>query len=492
MYLRKFFRIFARVNKNLRITFLLVFFLGGQIFGELDLELRFLPYLFIIGAIYIFINIYWKNYGIYKSNQIFFCLFLIFSFGYISTFCNYLVNKELSNNSPKSNETYLISIENLRQRKNEELEISANILKTYHPIKNENIFELVNSNLKSKILCKTGLLPWKNSNKIDVGDLIFLKANFKRIERKSNIFAYNNNLLRNQYLYTCKSIFLSKSITNNKTYFQKVREDFILKFENKFGSNEVTGFFLGLSFGFHDKISSDLENQFKKFGLAHLLVLSGYQISLIFITLKKFIKFLVGFISPLEFKFSLRKLVDVISLTISLFFVSFIGIENSSLRASLSILILVLLTHTKGQSKQIHQLLVSLLIISIIKPNCILEPGIQFTYISLFGIFYHSKNSFNMINISNKKLCYRIWLKLYSIFKITFFISLYNSILSYFWFGTYSYLGLILNFLLAPPLSILGCLIGIPASLLFYFGIDWEGYVVGLVLRILEIFLDYI
>jgi|GEM_PF-6373577 len=264
-------------------------------------------------------------------------------------------------------------------------------------------------NLKNKSYdCYIKKLPWLNSSKISKSEYRNAKIEYKK-----------------KY---CFIKYLSKS--------QGVKNNYFLKFKNKFYSflnqniinSESSKIFLSMLFGDKSEISFKYKKIFNQLGLSYLLVVSGYQVGVLFY-----------FINFLLIKINIKKAPQV-SLFFIIIYVLLCQNSLSTIRALITICLSVWVLKDKKESF-INLIFLSLFFVSVIEPLAISKLGIQLTFTALIAIYYSQKIDFNS--------------KLLNYLYFHFLLSVSTSIICSFYFGKLYLLGLIINPILSPIFSLL-------------------------------------
>jgi len=227
------------------------------------------------------------------------------------------------------------------------------------------------------------LLVSKNE-KLKYGDYIKVEGKIEKEEDARNEYQFNYR----QYL---KSINIagtislsenSKVIENNKmeisTLINDVKESIklhiyrLIKSENRYVVE-------ALLLGNKDKLSKDIQENFRNSGLAHLLAISGTHIAIISIVINKTLKFL---------KFG-KRTSGIISISILFIYIFIAGKTPSVIRAVVSLILLII-------SKLIYKrfdiwvgLATSSFIIIVSNPYAILNLSFILSYLGVIGVLFY-------------------------------------------------------------------------------------------------------
>ncbi|MEZ4754313.1 MAG: ComEC/Rec2 family competence protein [Bdellovibrionota bacterium] len=322
-------------------------------------------------------------------------------------------------------------------------------------------------NNKFKSLCKGVDLPWKNLTGVSPNSDLVFTANFKTLSPEISPFSYTNTLLRKGISSTCKIRLSTKPQLRSAELVYTLRTKLRNLITSSLGNNERAGLLMSMAFGIRDTLSSQTEEVFRRTGLAHLLVVSGYQVSIFFIA-SVFICGSLLLRMQLAFNSGYAKLISYgLSLISGFCFVALVGFDDSALRALVGLVLYVFAVICEKGQKKYQLLAASALVMVVFWPGCWLGPSFQLTYAALVGIYLGmrkgSEFSFSSYLTAN------------------ILASFFTAIVSGFWFSQVSFLGLILNPLFGSLASFISCKIGILALCLNLFGLDPDAYGLKLV-----------
>jgi competence protein ComEC len=229
--------------------------------------------------------------------------------------------------------------------------------------------------------------------------------------------------------------------------------------ESQLGDGEETQLLLSLILGARDRVALRTERAFQRAGLAHLLVFSGAQVTLLYLVSVALLRW------PLRRWWWGNLLAAALAVVPTLFVIVIVSIERSSARAGVAALVAsigIVLERGRGMG---HSMLISLLTISLIWPCCFLEPGVQLTYAALFGIWLGATLAKSILD---------------KILAVSILASLATSLVSAIWFEKFSLIGLLLNPLLAPLVGIFSAQVGLAALAAFELNLDSHAYALTL------------
>lgn len=183
-------------------------------------------------------------------------------------------------------------------------------------------------------------------------------------------------------------------------------------------------------------LETDTKESFQTTGTAHIFAISGLHVGVVFLF---FNNILFNFLYPLS---------PLLSVFLTLLFLIFIGLKFSAIRAFI-MLTLVVLSNYLGRGKNLlNTFLVSVSIILIFFPDSIISISFYLSCLALLGIIVSLKFSKSY--------------PIMDLFKISFFVNLYETPLLMYFFNNISLISILLNIIVVPLVSIL-----IPIGLIF-------------------------
>lgn len=361
---------------------------------------------------------------------------------------------------PQSDVAYVVQVKHIpRHKKPGSVELELEFLTK---LERDNITYYLGEqtfNRNPRLLCHAVELPWKPIVHAQKGSYFVIRAKVASIIPSFNVFSYANTLSRHHFSATCKIISASLLKTEQSNVIDHLRAKIINDITKILGNGEQSGMFLSMVLGVQDVLSDLSERSFKRLGLTHVLVVSGYQISLVFMLLYQVLNAIRVKLPERWAGLWLIYFFNSIAIAASAIYLVLVGISGSSLRAALALLLLLLTRLLERGMSMFNCILVSLLTLNLIWPGCFLEPGVQLTYAALFGI--------------NLGVQEEGFIKQY--LAVSLFASLFTSIIVAAWFGGVSLAGLVLNPILAGLVSIISCKGGVLVLLAYYAGLDSQG-----------------
>jgi len=274
------------------------------------------------------------------------------------------------------------------------------------PIKKENHSSLVidfrgmDVSGSNVIVFGKGIVSTELYPEFSYGDLVRIKGKLEKPENPSQIKSQSDGASFDYVSYLGKDDIFYKINYADVEYISSGHgnfiKDYLYKFKNKFIDNlnrtirAPESFLLsGILLGSKNSIDEDLSNIFRIVGLSHVIVLSGYNISIVSDAIIKFFYFLpynLGFYGGL--------------LGIVLF-VIMSGASSTAIRAGIMAFIVILSKVSNRNYKAGRALLVAGFIMVLINPKILVfDLSFQLSFLATFAIIYLSpilKNKFYLI-----------------------------------------------------------------------------------------------
>ncbi len=319
-------------------------------------------------------------------------------------------------------------------------------------------------------------LPWRNIVKARRGDTIQVQMTCAAISLPFNPFEFAARERRHGISLQCRLLHASPPIRESRRLTSELRRRLFTEITAHLGNDEIAGLILSMTFGFRDLVSERTDYAFRMTGLSHLLVVSGFHVSVLFTVSIGFLRFGARFCSRRQR--DLRALIYILAALVALSFVLFVGIDGASLRAGIAVIFVTISRMYSRGGSMILAIINSLVVINLIWPGCIFEPGIQLTFAALLGIA-----------LSLQVKAHR-WITRF--FALAIIPTAFTSGVASLWFGTVPLWGFILNPLLAAPVSIISTIGGLVATGAYLSGLDYSGYGLHVLYYLTEIFRDLV
>lgn len=225
--------------------------------------------------------------------------------------------------------------------------------------------------------CKGVELPWRNSSALVNGARLSIRGSFVPLDSNLNPFSFENSLSRRGISGQCVARFLEYPREIIPPAWSGLRRSMKNWLTSKLGDSETTGLIISMAIGIPSGVSEITENEFRVLGLLHVLVVSGFQVGVLYYFLNLGIRFL-----PVKVKFP----VEIFVLGITALYVQICAGERAAMRALIALLLAILATKTSGRRTLFGGSLASLFVVSLIWPGSVYDLGTELTYGALFGI----------------------------------------------------------------------------------------------------------
>lgn len=320
------------------------------------------------------------------------------------------------------------------------------------------------------IRCRGVDLPWRNTGLLKRGDTAWLRGDLQAVLRPVNPISWEGYLWRRRISGELRVRYASSPLTRRSDFIAAVRDR--MRQISSFGGELTRGgaLFLSMAFGVRDVLSARVEDGFRELGLSHLLVVSGYQVSLVF----GFVSLVCGSVCRwLAMVGVARHASTCVGFLVSSFYVALIGFEMSALRALIaaSCVCAGLLLDRRGCFAQ--RWWIALLMMHLFYPWALFELGVVLTFAALAGIGIGARLGAGG--------AVRTWLAVHLV------VWLFTSCVLTVWVGEFSVVSLVLNLFVPAPWSILNCTVGALGLFGAFLGIPGSVSVLQLVTRVNEV-----
>jgi competence protein ComEC len=366
-----------------------------------------------------------------------------------------------------SQNSYLVKVDDSpRRRRVGEIQVPVRLLaevRSKENLLNRDGREAMVRPIQNKVryLCRGIDLPWRNINKVRAGDTLIIRGVFEGLKRDS-IFSYSAYLKRQGFWGSCKIQFASLAVATDISWVQRVRTLIKKEVERVVGVGEISGLTLSTSLGIKDVLSDSTENNFRLTGLSHVLVVSGYQVTLVYGAVIGLVSTFLGRIFWLVRRVPIFYLSIPIGMIVTGLFVLLVEPDGPVLRAWLALLLAGVLKMMGRDVGGANLLIIGLLSMAVVSPGCYLDPGVELSFAALAGLQigdFLGKGQWGKF----------LWSSVVAS-TLTGFVSAVR-------FGGFSLTSLLINPWFAPFLSVIGCKLVIIALLLLFLGIDQKGVV---------------
>jgi predicted membrane metal-binding protein len=305
---------------------------------------------------------------------------------------------------------------------------------------------VINSELGDiAVRCRATELPWLNISGVRKGDVLQALFVYEPLPEHFSPFSYFGLLFRRGYSGFCriKEVAALWDKERPATWIENIRrsmpehDPYRLQY----------GLLLSLILGIDSELSPQLENEFKKTGLTHLLVFSGAQTTIIYFMFGFLFRSCGAFFARYAPHRNIFLSLQILTLIATVLLVYGIGLQLSSVRALIACWLSSLGERFESNRGMLYRMFLSIVLLNLFWPMCLLEVGVQLTYAALFGIWIG-------MQFRNKIIGYGV---------MCFSIGLLTNFVTMLWFHSVSVMGFLLNPFLAPTVALLSVYGGIPA-----------------------------
>lgn len=244
---------------------------------------------------------------------------------------------------------------------------------------------------------------------------------------------------------------------------------FVKEIRELAGKQEWADMIIAITTGDKSYLDRESKEAFISSGTMHLMAVSGLHAGFLFV----FFSFTLSFMGNRLLPKILR---SVVIITILWIYCAIAGFSASSLRAVIMISMLTIYRLIGRSPLSLNSLCASALLISILSPESIFEPGFQLSYVAFLSILFINPKIDNLV-CSNHKIIRWLW----GVVSISIACQIGTSLISVSLFGFFPLYFLIANILLMP-LSAIVIYLSCSAAILWLTGIDYN-----LIFRALEI-----
>ncbi len=342
----------------------------GTIFPNLNLGILFFIFIILISIFLFFQN---KNILKNKKRKIFFSLSIFFIFGLLYT--NIFISQKKSTWDNFLNQ-----------------EISHRFIVIDEPefkgYKTKLILKFPENN--NRVILWAPILP-----KYEYGDELLIDGWLLKIKNFDEKFDYINFLKKDNIFYELKYKNI-KLLSKHKGFWLKEKL-FLLKKEilnsiKKSMPEPESSLLAGLLIGAKEDMSKDLLEDFRKTGIIHIVVLSGYNLSL----LAEFLMIILAFFG--------RKFSTIIgSISIALFAIM-TGASATVLRAAIMALLIILAKRLGRNTEALKLLFLAAFLMLLWNPMLLIyDPSFQLSFLATLGLLLLAPKIESFIKYGNWK-----------------------------------------------------------------------------------------
>lgn len=234
-----------------------------------------------------------------------------------------------------------------------------------------------------KINCYT-----TNDDTMDIYDYVTAEVKFSELSASNKL----NSLSNEVFIHTSTGNFKYLRKGEPPNFISKITlsvRQKVKKFIRRNSFSEQAGILQALTIGDKSNISFDTRDIFNKCGLSHMLVISGFHLSIIFFSLFKLLKFL-------GVKVNISAIICII---LSIFYACLTGFSSSITRALTAFIIIMLGYVFYKESDSLNSLGLAMIIILLINPFSVCDIGFLLSVTSVVGLVLLSRELTSLFTI---------------------------------------------------------------------------------------------
>jgi competence protein ComEC len=349
--------------------------------------------LFILGFIFIALNLVYKPLNIYKVRWIGGSLIslILFLFGCISVICYNELNRP--DHFSKMPARYIvIKINKEPILKNGLLRFTADVKESI--INGKHI--PVNGNL---------LITIKDTSakSLYYGDELLIPSNYKPVDPPFNPAEFNyktylahQNIHYQSFLYPHQYAVIAHNIGNPViAYSLRLRQQLVQKFKANIHDTAAIAVASTIILGYKADMSNDVLQAYSKTGTIYILTVSGAQVAVIYLMLSWVLSFL--------WRYKYGKLLRAIIIISLLWYYALLtGFSPAVCRAVVMVSLIVIGKTYSRYINSLNILAVSAFLLLLYDPYFITEVGFQLSYIAIAGLIIFRPVVYNLLKFKNK------------------------------------------------------------------------------------------
>lgn len=301
---------------------------------------------------------------------------------------------------------------------------------TYIVKPDKGAFDEINFEFKIKLNCSFNV-------GVDAYDKLKVCAEFKELKEEGKLRSNSDGIM-----LTGKLKFCSYKIVNHKPLFSVVKGRIIKAFSEA-GEGDIVGIPIAILTGDKSFLSNGFYSDIKTTGMAHVMAVSGFHISVICMNIVLIMR---------KLKFG-RKNAAVVGLLLLILLMGVAGFTGSVLRASLMYVIMFIGELVSRRPDPLNSLGFAITVLCIINPYSIFSVSLQLSTFGTLGILLLTPplNEAFIDNIKLRGKLRKAFNSVAQIFTVSFSAGLFVMPISLFTFGYVSIISVIVNLFITIP-----------------------------------------
>lgn len=302
----------------------------------------------------------------------------------------------------------------------------------------------------TRVACKTAHLPWINSGALYSGAYIWALTQITPRTRDRIPPTGSAARMRRQGISGSCAVKALTAPLNAEKPRPGYRQQLIAKVQTVVGDSEGISLILGMTLGAKGLLSRKTEAAFRKTGIAHLLVVSGYHFGVLYSFCTLFLAPLV-YALPVTGRFFGKRYLRVLILALLAGYCVLVGGALATSRALVAAsLVCISFIGERGLSLT-NSILFAVLMVVCVWPGALYDLGTQYTFAALCAI---------ACAIADKDTILPVWVR------VPFYATAATACITLCWFQTFSAVAFFANCFVAPLVTLLICNLGVLGLLL--------------------------
>ena len=346
------------------------------------------------------------------------------------------------------------------------------------------------SGIKAVAKVSTAAVPWNELSRAKKGDVLRVEGKFrsvfKRWRKEYSIFSYDG------YLYLSGVSLVGKDIEGfilSPRVFD-AKPGFTADLIQNLGDSDALAITLAVVTGQRDLLAKSTKYAFRDTGLAHVLVVSGFHVGIVYMASWCVFGWLFRRSSLLLSYLSADVPTAFLSLLTCVLYVNLVGASPTVLRALIVVTFVALGVFFGRKPHSVRVLLLSAIVVLLVWPGIFLHAGFQLTYSALTGLYLMDR-LFKLFKERFENYP-KIFLAPFRTLFACFGAWLFTAPVVLIWFDNIVAMSPLVNALLVFPLCLLAVCGGGLCIILIYFSVPGALKIFELLLSVLELLVSQV
>jgi len=330
---------------------------------------------------------------------------------------------------------------------------------------------VIASRIPGRVLLQLPMLPWSSAPPVRAGDQLRVRARIRLLDAAADCFSYARYLRRRGIAAQGR---VTAVIEQESSAGPNYREQFIRRLLSESIAEDAASVLLASTIGARDLPGEHLLSLFRQTGTTHLIVISGFHVSMIFFLLFRTVRWMWMKSEALLLLRSFHAFAASVGLAGAAAFTVISGAELPAVRAVFVIAVFAGGEVLARKSQPLRSLLAAFVLSQIVWPGSVFEPGCQLTFLAVLGLLtgsYCMQTAAQRSN-ENRSLNRRLGIEPGIIrrsmngaaktFAFCCFPWLFTLPAQIYWFKSFTFLAPVFNFFIIPVFSLVfiagGCI----------------------------------